>query len=438
MAPTPWPAPTATAPVDAGVPVPGSKSITNRALVIAALADGPSLLRRPLRARDTELMAEGLRALGAGVHDDREDDREDDEEGAWRVTPLPPGGDGGPVAVDCGLAGTVMRFLPPVAALRVGTARFDGDARARERPMQPVLDALRSLGVGLDDGGRGGLPFTVHGTGSVPGGRVSLDASSSSQFVTGLILSGCRFDQGLTVRHEGPPVPSRPHLAMTLAMLAEAGVRADSPAPDTWRVAPGRPRARDLDVEPDLSNAAPFLAAAVVTSGTVRIPGWPSASTQPGWRLPGLLERMGAGAAVLEAGTLTLTGGGRVRGIDADLREVGELVPVLAAVAALAESPSVLRGVAHLRGHETDRLAALAKEINALGGDVAETDDGLEIRPRPLHGGPVETYDDHRLAMAAAVLGLVVPGVRVVDVDTTAKTLPGFPARWLRMLGRGS
>ena len=416
-----WPAPVATSAVHATVGVPGSKSVTNRALVLAALADGPSVVRRPLRARDTLLMADALRVLGADVADDGEH---------WRVAPGAPAGG---ARIECGLAGTVMRFVPPVAALAPGDVVFDGDPEARARPMRPVLDGLRALGVTVDDEDRGTLPFTVQGRGSVSGGVVTLDASGSSQFVSALLLAGARYDKGVELRHVGPPVPSMPHIEMTLAMLRDAGVDASATGSDTWRVEPGRIAARDVDVEPDLSNAAPFLAAALVAGGQVTVPGWPAATTQPGHALRDLLAAMG-GEVALDHRGLTLRGSGEVAGIDADLHDVGELTPVLAAVAALARTPSRLRGIAHLRGHETDRLAALAAEITALGGAVRETDDGLEITPRPLHGGVFRTYADHRMATAAAVLGLVVDGVQVEDVATTAKTLPDFVAMWDAML----
>jgi 3-phosphoshikimate 1-carboxyvinyltransferase len=220
---------------------------------------------------------------------------------------------------------------------------------------------------------------------------------------------------------------------MTLAMLRRAGVDAAAAAADVWRVEPGAVQARDLTVEPDLSNAAPFLAAALVTGGSVTVPGWPAQTEQAGDALRDLLTRMGAEVVLDDAG-LTVTGAGRVDGVDADLHDVGELTPVLAAIAAVASSPSRFRGIAHLRGHETDRLAALVTELSGLGADVRETDDGLEIVPRPLHGGVFRTYHDHRLATAAAVLGLVVDGVDVEDVETTAKTLPGFVGMWRSML----
>lgn len=418
----PWAAPTAAAPVEATVPLPGSKSLTNRLLVLAALAEGPSRLRAPLRSRDTLLMASALRALGTGVVDAAGGPAGAD----WVVDPAVLRG---PATVDCGLAGTVMRFLPPVAALADGPVSFDGDPGARRRPMAPLLNALRDLGVEVEDGGRGGLPFTLRGRSRVRGGTVRLDASTSSQFVSALLLAGARCTDGVTVQHVGGPVPSAPHIVMTVETLRDAGVVVDDTAPECWRVEPGPISGLDVQVEPDLSNAAPFLAAAVVTGGSVRIPGWPQYTTQAGDSLRDLLDSMGAEVA-LDRDGLTVSGTGELYGVDADLRAAGELTPVVAALATLAESPSHLRGIAHLRGHETDRLAALAREINALGGQVDETDDGLVITPRPLHGGLFSTYEDHRMATAAAVIGLRVPGVLVENVETTAKTLPGFTRLW--------
>ncbi|GAB2675492.1 3-phosphoshikimate 1-carboxyvinyltransferase [Thalassiella azotivora] len=426
-----WSAPVATAPLRARVRLPGSKSLTNRYLVLAALASQPSRLRAPLRSRDTALMVEALRSLGVGVEDVDTVQAAQGEEPDWLVTP---GRLRGGSHVDCGLAGTVMRFLPPVAALADGPVLFDGDARARERPMGPVLDALRDLGVRVDDGGRGSLPFTVDATGRVRGGSVELDASASSQFVSGLLLAGARFDEGVTVRHVGPPIPSQPHVTMTVESLRDVGVVVEEPEPDVWRVEPGEVAGLDVQVEPDLSNAGAFVAAAAVAGGEVTVPGWPQWTTQAGDSMRDLLDQMGAEVS-LDRDGLTVRGTGDLYGIDADLHECGELTPVLAAVAALADSPSHLHGVAHLRGHETDRLAALATELNRLGGDVTETQDGLVIRPRPLHGGLFRTYDDHRIAQAAAIVGLRVPGVVVENVGTTAKTLPGFTALWGSMLG---
>ncbi|MCF6470220.1 3-phosphoshikimate 1-carboxyvinyltransferase [Nonomuraea sp. MG754425] len=419
-----WPAPTATTPVTATVPLPGSKSVTNRALLLAALADGPGVVRQALRSRDADLMVSALRALGARLESTRETSAGVD----WQVTPGPVRGG---AHVDVGLAGTVMRFVPPMAALADGPVSFDGDPHARKRPMGPILDALRSLGARIDNDA---LPFTI--SGPMAGGEVTLDASGSSQFVSGLLLTAARFAKGITIRHVGPPVPSQPHIEMTVEMLRAVGVRVDTGERDVWRVEPGPIAARDMTVEPDLSNAAPFLAAALVTGGSVTIPAWPVHTTQAGDALRDLLTTMGATVtrSPASATDLVVTGTGRVDGLDADLHEVGELTPTIAALAALASTPSRIRGVSHLRGHETDRLAALATEINRLGGDAEETDDGLIIRPRPLHGGTFHSYDDHRMATAGAVLGLAVPGVEVENIATTAKTLPEFVQMWTAML----
>ncbi|MEU3754697.1 3-phosphoshikimate 1-carboxyvinyltransferase [Streptomyces olivoreticuli] len=431
-----WPAPLASGAVDATVTVPGSKSVTNRALVLAALAAEPGWVRRPLRSRDTLLMAEALRAMGVGIEETVSSSSTGAGSGeAWRVIPARLHG---PATVDVGNAGTVMRFLPPVAALADGPIRFDGDPRSYERPLHGVIDALRALGARIDDNERGALPLTVHGGGALDGGTVEIDASSSSQFVSALLLSAPRFNQGVEVRHTGAVLPSMPHIRMTVDMLRMAGAQVDTPEsggePNVWRVSSSALLGRDIVVEPDLSNAAPFLAAALVTGGRVTIPDWPERTTQPGDALREIFTAMGGTCELSDAG-LTFTGTGRITGIEADLHEVGELTPVIAAVAALADSESVLSGIAHLRLHETDRLAALAKEINELGGDVTETEDGLRIRPRPLHGGVFHTYEDHRLATAAAVIGLAVDGVRVENVATTAKTLPDFPELWTGMLG---
>jgi 3-phosphoshikimate 1-carboxyvinyltransferase len=421
----PWTAPTAPAPVKTTLRLPGSKSMTARALVLAAVSVGPSTLRAPLRARDTELMAGGLRAMGAHVS------TVDDERWVIRPRPLH-----GPAEVRVGLAGTVMRFLPPVAGLADGPVTFDGDPRARARPLDPLLNALRSIGVRIDSAPSGGLPLTVHGVGLVTGGEVTIDASASSQLVSGLLLAAVDFDRGIVVRHVGAPVPSAPHLRMTVQMLRAAGAAVDDSTPDIWAVEPGRLVGRGWDIEPDLSGAAPFLAAALVTGGEVTVLGWPRGTTQPGDRLRTLLSEMG-GACSLGTEGLTVRGTGTIRGLDADLSEVGELTPVIAGLAALASSPSKLRGIGHLRGHETDRLAALARELSALGATVTETADGLSIQPKPLHGAVFETYDDHRLAHAAAVIGLAVPGIRLTDVACTAKTMPDFPALWTAMTGGG-
>jgi 3-phosphoshikimate 1-carboxyvinyltransferase len=415
-----WPAPHASGPVRATVSLPGSKSLTNRALVLAALADGPSVVRRALRSRDTELMADALKALGAGVDRDGED---------WKVTPGPLRGG---ATIDCGLAGTVMRFVPPVAALADGPVIFDGDPHARTRPMHEVLRGLRGLGAEIDDEDRGTLPFTVLGRGHVRGGRVTIDASASSQFVSALLLAGARYDQGVDVRHDGKPVPSLPHIDMTVQQLRLHGVVVDDSDANRWHVAPGLVRAVDVTVEPDLSNAAPFLAAGLVSGGSVTVRDWPRETTQAGDALREILTLMGADV-VLDDDGLTVSGNGTVHGIDYDLHDVGELTPAVAALCALADTPSHLRGVAHIRGHETDRLSALATELNGLGCHVTETADGLTIRPATLVPGPFRTYADHRMAHAAVILGLAVEGIAIEDIGTTAKTFPGFAAAWSRL-----
>lgn len=415
-----WPAPRAHAPVDARVELPGSKSLTNRVLLLAALAASPSRLVAPLRARDTVLMADALRGLGVDVRDDGTD---------WVVTP----GELHAATVDTGLAGTVMRFVPPVAGLADGPVAFDGDEYARVRPMATLLDGLRQAGVEIEDGGRGTLPFTVLGRGAVPGGRVGIDASASSQFLSALLLAAARFDKGIEVTHTGRrAVPSQPHIDMTLDVLRAAGVDAAADS-GGWRVAPGPIAGGDHVIEPDLSNAAPFLAAALVTGGTVRVPHWPARTTQPGDALRDLLARMGADVR-LDGDDLVVTGTGTVAPLDADLRDVSETATVLVALAALADGPSHLTGLGHMRGHETDRLAALRAELSALGGDVDEHADGLTIRPRPLHAGPWRAYADHRMATAGAVLGLAVDGVEIDDIASTTKTLPDFPGMWSAML----
>jgi 3-phosphoshikimate 1-carboxyvinyltransferase len=416
-----WPAPRAAHPVDAVVTLPGSKSITNRALLLAAIADGPSVVRRALRSRDTTLMAAALTALGSHVDTSGDD---------WLVTPSAFAGD---AAVDCGLAGTVMRFVPPVAGLSTGAVAFDGDPHMRQRPVGEILGALRTLGV---DVAGDALPFTVRGTGSVPGGTVVVDASASSQFISALLLAGARYDRGVDVRHDGKPVPSLPHIEMTVAMLREQGVAVDAPSSggdaNRWAVAPGTIKPVDRVVEPDLSNAAPFLALAAVSGGSVTVRDWPRHTTQAGDALREILTAMGCEVGFTDGpdGGLRVTGSGTLLGIDVDLHDVGELTPAVAALCALAEAPSHLRGIGHIRGHETDRLAALATELGALGAQVTEHADGLSIAPAPLRGGVFHTYADHRMAHAAVILGAAVDGVLVENVATTGKTFPDFAGFW--------
>jgi 3-phosphoshikimate 1-carboxyvinyltransferase len=425
----PWRAPTAHGPVDAVVPVPGSKSITNRLLVLAAIAGTPTTIRNPLHARDTMLMAQALRALGVGGQD--VDDPDPAAARGWIVEPRPLLG---PATVDCGLAGTVMRFVPPLAALADGPVAFDGDTRARERPMGALLQALRDLGVRVDAAPGDRLPFATLGTGRVAGGRVVIDASGSSQFVSALLLVGARFEHGVEVSSSAP-VPSLPHVRMTVDLLRRSHVQVDEVDDRTWRVRPGAPELGEVVVEPDLSNAMPFIAAALITGGRVTVPGWPKVSLQPASEVLALIERLGGRATHGPEGLSVSAERPPMLGA-LDMSALGELVPTVAAFAALADEPTTISGVAHLRGHETDRLAALVDGLRALGGDAEETHDGLTIRPRPLHGGRWRTYDDHRMATAGAILGLRVPGLDVENIATTGKTLPGFVPLWNRLLGQ--
>jgi len=435
--PGPWAAPVASGPLSARLALPGSKSLTNRELVLSAIASGPSVLRAPLHSRDTALMIQALRSLGTSIVELPGDSPFGPD---LLITPDELSGG---TSIDCGLAGTVMRFLPPVAALALGPVAFDGDESARKRPMRTTIDSLRALGVDVSDDGRGKLPFSLWATGSVAGGEVEIDASASSQFVSGLLLAGARFIDGLTLRHTGNTLPSLAHIDMTIATLARRGVIVQNPEPGVWIVPAGPIAGIDIAIEPDLSNAGPFLGAALVAGGSVTVTGWPTHTTQVGAEMAGILTDMGGEVTFVETGdglgdlTVSGRGGGTggLRGIRLD--NASELAPTVAALAALAEGETVLTGIAHLRGHETDRLAALAAEINGLGGDVTETDDGLVIRPRPLHGGLWHAYEDHRMATAGAIIALAVDGVSIDDIGTTAKTLPQFPELWSgSLLGR--
>jgi len=417
-------------PVDISVVIPGSKSVTNRALILAAQANSSSVLYRPLVSRDSELMVHGLQALGVGIV---EEDSSQSGLSEYQLT-VTPAAMSGPATIDVGNAGTVMRFLPPLAALATGEISFDGDPRSYERPLAPVIKALEELGVSIEHQGRYSLPFTLHANGVIPGGVITIDASASSQFLSALLLVGSSFKNGITVIHKGGALPSMPHIDMSVEMLRDFGgvVSVDSEA-KSWSVKPGALHGRDLIIEPDLSNAAPFLSIAMLCGGSITIADWPAKTTQPGDQLRAILSDMGAKMSMSEKG-LTLTGTGVIHGIDIDLHDVGELTPSIAALALFADSPSHLRGIGHLRLHETDRLSALTREINALGGDVKEHKTSLHITPAPLHGGVFHTYEDHRLATAGAVIGLMVPGIEVENIATTRKTLPDFPGLWSSLL----
>ncbi|MDL9980381.1 3-phosphoshikimate 1-carboxyvinyltransferase [Microbacterium sp. ASV49] len=428
VAPETWAAPVAAGQLRATVTVPGSKSLTNRELVLAAIADAPSRLTAPLHSDDSARMVGALRALGVGI-------RATEGRGPFGddliVTPRWPLQDG--ATIDCGQAGTVMRFVAPLLGFARGEVTLTAHESALHRPMGTMIKALRDIGVDIDDGGHWALPFAVRGHGHVRGGEVVIDASASSQFVSGLLLAASRFDVGLHLIHQGDRLPSIPHIDMTVETLAHRGVHVERPAPGEWVVPAGSIRGKDVSIEPDLSNAAPFLAAAMIAGGSVSVTGWPLHSTQPGALLPEILGLMGARAA-RRSGTLTVTAGEGIAGVDLDLSAVGELTPTIVALAAFADGPSNLHGIGHLRGHETDRLAALVANLQAVGGEAHETDDGLRIIPRPMHGGLWRAFHDHRMATTGALIGLGVSGVEVDDIGTTAKTMPEFPELWADML----
>jgi 3-phosphoshikimate 1-carboxyvinyltransferase len=406
----------------AQISIPGSKSLTNRELVLSALASGPSEILNPLDSRDSNLMIQALKQLGSEI---------ESTPNSLRITPRPISG---PAQIDCGLAGTVMRFVPPVAALGKGEISFDGDVAARSRPMKTTVDSLRVLGVEVSGSG---LPFTIHGTGEVVGGELSIDASESSQFVSGLLLVAARFKNGLTLNHTGKTLPSMPHIDMTIDTLAKRGLKVSKLSETSWQIEPGEISGRTVEIEPDLSNAGPFMAAALVAGGTVTIENWPESTTQVGNDFIELLTRMGGKVSRIGTG-MSVSGNGDIQGIEIDLSSAGELTPVIAALAALAKSKSVLSGVAHLRGHETNRLKALVDEINSIGGKATETQDGLIVEPANLRGGLWKTYGDHRMATAGAIIGLRVPGIEIEDITVTSKTMPGFELLWSTMLGATS
>ena len=421
-APQNWSAPSAKRPIHSTVSIPGSKSATNRAFVLAALGDSISKIHKPLLARDTELMLQALEKLGCTITRTNE---------LIEITPMKRVHQD--LAIDVGLAGTVMRFVPPLAALTAGVVHFDGDQRARNRPMKTLIDSLKALKISVDDESSGSLPFSIVSDGNVQGGEITIDASESSQFISALLLAGAKFSNGLTIKHVGNKLPSLPHIEMTIDMLNQVGVKVSSIEKNSWRVNPTVIKSKDWLIEPDLSNAGPFIAAAMVTKGEVTIKDWPQNTTQAGNAWIEILTKMGAQVSLTEKG-LTVSQSGDIKGIEFDLSDVGELTPVLVSIAVLANSNSSLTGIAHLRGHETDRLAALVENIKSIGGDAEETTDGLIIRPRKLHAGLWKSFDDHRMATAGAVIGLVVEGILVDDIKTTSKTLPDFENMWTSLV----
>jgi 3-phosphoshikimate 1-carboxyvinyltransferase len=417
-----WSAPfRASKPISGAINIPGSKSVTNRALVLSALASSPSTLRKGLRSRDTDLMIKALSSLGVKI---------EIEEDLWKITPAPLMG---PAGIDVGNAGTVMRFLPPLASLAKGLISFDGDLRSHQRPLAPVIKALESLGVSIEHQGRYSLPLVINGAGYITGGEVEIDASASSQFLSSLLLVAPLMKQGLRIKNIGNSLPSKPHIEMTIAMLAQYGAVVDTSIDNQWSVEPTTLSGVDLVIEPDLSNAAVFMAAPILCGGEVIIKDWPKKTTQPGDQLRQIFSEMGGEIDFVDQG-LRVRSSGHIRGIDIDLGDVGELTPVIAALASLADSPSYLRGIGHLRLHETDRLSALKNELTALGAQVLEEESALRINPKPMKAGVFHTYEDHRLATAGALIGLAVNGVEVENIETTRKTITDFPALWSQLL----
>ena len=415
----------ASKPISATVNIPGSKSATNRALILAALATTPSRIRKPLSSRDTDLMVKGLQSLGCKIEQVKTDQGFDYQVIPGKLT--------GPTQIDVGNAGTVMRFLPPIAALATGLIHFDGDERSHQRPIAPVLSALEQLGVSVEHNNKYKLPITINGAGKIKGGTVEIDASASSQFVSALLLVAPATQEGITIKNIGPSLPSAPHIEMTIQMLEKFGATVQRTA-SSWSVQPCQLIGQDLVIEPDLSNAAPFMAAAMICGGSVQVSDWPLSTTQPGDQLRSIFTKMGA-KVELNASSLTITGSGKIHGIDIDLGDVGELTPSIAAIASLATTPSALRGISHLRLHETDRLAALANEINNLGGSVIEGPGDLVIKPGKMNASQIwRSYEDHRMATAGAIIGLAVEGVIVENIETTQKTLSDFPGMWQGML----
>lgn len=417
-----WHAPTINGAINSTLEIPGSKSATNRAFVLAALGDKNSIITNPLFARDTNLMLEALEKLGCNVVK---------KSNSVEISPMKKGHS--EISIDVGLAGTVMRFVPPLAALSSGTSHFDGDERARNRPMKTLIESLKKLNVKVIDNHQGKLPFSIISDGQITGGEIEIDASESSQFISALMLVGAKFNNGLTIRHVGQNLPSLPHIEMTIEMLKEVGVKTNQINATTWRIDNQTINSKNWVVEPDLSNAGPFLAAAMVTKGEIKINDWPLQTTQAGNSWIEILSLMGANIQ-LNSKQLILKNDSEIKGINYNLNDVGELTPVLVAISLFANSKSEFTGISHLRGHETDRLAALVENITAIGGDAKETEDGLIINPKQLHGGVWKAFDDHRMATAGAVIGLKVKDIYVDDIATTSKTLPNFEEMWNKMV----
>jgi 3-phosphoshikimate 1-carboxyvinyltransferase len=414
------------APIDAGVAVPGSKSITNRALLIAALAGGRTTLRGALHSDDTRYMAGALRALGIAVEEDADRARfvVDGLGGRFPATVAD---------LDVGASGTAARFL--TAALTLGRGRYtlDGVPRMRERPIQPLLDALHQLGAGARSLHDNGCPPVVVEAAGLAGGTCAVRGDISSQYLSALLMVGPRGAGGLTVRVEGELV-SRPFVDLTMAVMRHFGaaVRKEQ---GRFLVPPGHYAARDYAIEPDATAASYFFAAAALTGGRVRVEGLGRDSMQGDLAFVDVLGRMGCAVERGER-SVTVSGPSRLAGIDVDLGAISDTAQTLAALAPFAAGPVTLRNLAHTRHQETDRLAAVAIELRRLGGRVDERPDGLTIHPAELHGGTVQTYGDHRMAMSFALLGLRVPGIRIADPGCVAKTFPDYFERFAALYPR--
>jgi 3-phosphoshikimate 1-carboxyvinyltransferase len=433
-----WQAPEPVGPLNANVPIPGSKSLSNRYLVLAAAGRKSVELRGLLRSRDTELMISALETLGVRITANHSDPT------TVRVEAPSDGRYQGNVTIDCGLAGTVMRFVPGLAMSADGPVTFDGDSQAYQRPMAPLLDGLRQLGADIVfHGQQGYLPFTLTPPQHWNSGKISIDASASSQFISGLLLTASTFPHGIILKHTGKRLPSLPHIRMTVDDVKHAGVQIKAHEYQReWLVEPGPVQLPFIvGIEPDLSNAAPFLGAALLAGGSVEVPHWPEHTTQPGGLLPGYLQALGAKVEMIpDQGQLLckVTSDGTIHGLgDFDLSAAGEIAPSLAALLVFADAPTRMLGIGHLRGHETNRLAALVEEINRIGAHAEELPEGIAITPVPqesLHPAELRSYADHRMATFAAMLGLRVHGITVDDIGTTSKTLPEFVDMWHSLL----
>jgi 3-phosphoshikimate 1-carboxyvinyltransferase len=405
-------------PVDATVRPPGSKSLTNRALVCAALAEGRSVLDGALFADDTAAMAEALRALGAVVAEDADRRRMEVLGTGGALRP-------GPVSVDVRLSGTTSRFLLPVVALGEGRYRVDGAPPLRARPMGPVLDGIRALGADVEAGGEPGhLPVTVVAPGGLVGGDIRVPGDTSSQFLSGLLLASPYAAGGVDLSLTTGLV-SRPFVALTTAVMAAFGVTVTEGG-GAFHVPAGHYRATDYPVEPDASAASYFLAAAVIAGGRVTIAGLGGGTLQGDARFADLLGRMGATVERTDDAT-TVSMSGPLRGLgDVDMSDLPDVAQTLAVVAAFADAPTRVRGVGFIRGHETDRIAAVVRELRRCGIDAAEEPDGFVVRPGSPRPARIETYDDHRMAMSFALLGLRAPGITIADPGCVAKTFPDY------------